>query len=148
MQLDELWAAYRNRGGEDPAAVRDLVAALTAAGADIPPEVAARHAALSGAPAPVSPGVIVRSVRKADLAATALDARLEELQQVLSRAIAGRPTDTYLLAELIAVLLERGRITPQSEVRAVLAQLPRRVRTNEAIVSALLQVAAHRRKSG
>jgi hypothetical protein len=148
MELDALWAAYHDRGGDDPAVVRDLVAALTAAGAEIPPEVTARFAASQIAPPPASPGVIVRSVRKQDLAAAAREQLLAELQQALGRAIASRPTDTYLLAELIALLLERGRITAESEARAVLAELPRQVRTNVAIVSALLQLAAHRRMGG
>jgi hypothetical protein len=63
------------------------------------------------------------------------------LEGALKNALVARPADTYLLAELINVLIDAGRIKPQTDIGAVMSLLPPQVQTSETIVSALLGVA-------
>lgn len=97
--------------------------------------------------APVSVrGVIVRSMRKPGrtlvIDAAALPA--SGLEQALQLALAARPDDIYLLAQLLRLLLDSGRIAPGMDSGAVIGQLPPYVQTNEAIIGALLLVEAQR----
>jgi hypothetical protein len=64
------------------------------------------------------------------------------LEGALKNALIARPEDTYLLAELINVLIDAGRIKPQTEIRTVMGLLPPQVQTSEAVVVALLGVAS------
>jgi len=64
------------------------------------------------------------------------------LESALKNALIARPADSYLLAELINVLIDAGRIKPQTDIRTVMGLLPPQVQTSEAVVVALLGVAS------
>jgi hypothetical protein len=64
------------------------------------------------------------------------------LEGALKNALIARPADTYLLAELLNVLIDAGRIRPQTDIHTVMGLLPPGVQVSETVVVALLGVAA------
>jgi hypothetical protein len=134
LEKKSLALALEERPG-DPELLRALAAVEAKAGS---PQI-------RETPRAAAASFIVRSIPKDE--APALPPSLPVapqpgLEEALKNGLTARPADTYLLAELISLLLETGRITPQSDIRAVIEQLPPYVQTSETVLVALLRLAS------
>jgi hypothetical protein len=134
LEKRSLALALEERPG-DPELLRALAAVEAKSGAPPVPEA-------PGPPTPAS--TIVRSIPKDEIVPPPGEpaANRLSLEGALKNALIARPADTYLLAELINALIDAGRIKPQTEIRTVMGLLPPQVQTSEAVVAALLGVAA------
>jgi hypothetical protein len=135
LEKRSLALALEERPG-DPELLRALAAVEAKSGS---PQV-------SEAPGPATPASInVRSTPTDEIAPPLPGqpaANRLGLEGALKNALSARPADTYLLAELINVLIDAGRIKPQTDIRTVMSLLPPQVQTSEAVVVALLGVAS------
>jgi len=157
------------RDPDNTQAVRALVALYLRIGHAIPPDLEKRSLALALAerpgdpellralaaveaksgspqisepPTPPTPALFVPKNEAAPPPPGQPVANRPGLESALKNALIARPADTYLLAELINVLIDAGRIKPQTDIRTVMGLLPPQVQTSAAVVAALLGVAA------